>query len=114
MIKNADYRIIEIENIKNGGSLTYIFYAMLPLPIVSAVLFSFPLYFLFKIKNTIFFISLLFAIFVADSILYIYSTSENLNDFNGIISIAVSCCLFILFFIRRFPQLWFLSKESTK
>jgi hypothetical protein len=75
MFKNGNFALLEPENLKVGHSLRYFLFVMLPLPVLSMILFSAPIYFTFRVRNAVYFILLLSAVFTAEYFLYTYLAS---------------------------------------
>jgi hypothetical protein len=110
MFKNADFRLLEIGNVKRGHSITYFLLVMLPLPVISMILFSVPIYYSFKLKNIFLFILLIGGILVSEYFVYVFFTSERHIDMNGIYNGVLSLLFFILFFVKH-SSLMFRQKE---
>lgn len=102
MFKNNDFKIFEIDNLRQGHTLTYFIFIMLPLPIVSMILFSIPLFFLLKLRNIIYIVVSLFIFLLADYFVYVILTSRNFIDLNGFYSGVISLLFFFLFFYKYF------------
>ena len=97
MFKNNDYSLIQLNRIKNSQDVIYYLWIFLFLPVVNFVLFGIPIYYLFKIKNGLYFLLLMSSIFIAEYFIYTYpASSNNLKNglYNGIISAIVFCAIF--------------------
>jgi hypothetical protein len=99
MFKNDNFSLIEFDNLKGGHTLMYFLLIMLPLPIISMILFSAPLYFAFKVKNVIYFILIVSAILVAEYFIYTYLASQA-DSMNGVYNGIISLLLLLLFFFK--------------
>ncbi len=100
MIKNRDYKLLEQQNLLGGHSLTYFVFIMLPLPILSLLLFGLPTYYSFKVKNILGFIILINCVLLAEYFLYTYLASQE-NLWNGIYLAIISILVIALFFYRH-------------
>lgn len=98
MFKNQDYRLIEMDNLLRGYSFIYFAFVMMPLPFFSIILFSLPIYYSFKIKNSVYWGLLMIAILIGKYLFYIFMTSRILYDLNGIYYLLINFIYLILFF----------------
>jgi len=101
MIKNDEYRLLEAENLKEGHSLAYFFYVMLPLPILCMLLFSAPIYYSFRLKKSVYFFSVIPAVLVAEYFLYVFFTTDKHIDMNGIYNAIFSVLFLLVFFFKK-------------
>lgn len=101
MFRNNDFRLLEIDNLKGGGSFTYFFYVMLPLPITCMILFSAPIYYSFKVRSWIYFLLIIAATFIAEYFFYVFFTSGQHPDVTGIYNGIISIVLLFLFFFKH-------------
>jgi hypothetical protein len=100
MFKNKDFKLLEIDNLIHGHTFVYFFLFMLPLPIVSMIIFSAPIYYSFKLKRFFLFALLIGVVFVAEYFLYTHLASTS-NLMNGVYLEVISILLFLLFFYRH-------------
>lgn len=104
MVKNGNYSFLQFGAIKNGEDLFYYLWLLLFMPIICFVLFSVPLYFSFKVKKIVYFMSIISIFLIAEYFLYTYlaSTSNLMNGlYNGVISLA----FFVLFFYNHISKI---------
>ncbi len=104
MFKNGNYQLLEVNSLKNGADLFYYLWVILFLPIVFSVVFSVPLYYLFKTKTLNYFILLFCVFLMLEYVLYTYLASEA-NLYNGIFNAVISVIIFFLMFYKRLPLL---------
>lgn len=97
MLKNGNYSFLQIGDIKNGEDLFYYLWLLLFMPVICIILFSVPLYFSFRLKKTIYFVSLVSFVFIAEYFLYTYLASTS-NLMNGVYNGVISLAFFVLFF----------------
>ena len=103
MFRNNDFTFIQIKDLRNGGDLFLYLWMFLFLPVVCSILFATPLYFIFKIKNIIYFILLIGIVFILEYFLYTYVASQ-LNILNGIYNAIAGLIILPLFFYKSiFP-----------
>lgn len=100
MVKNNDYRLLEVDNLKGGHTLSYFLLIMLPYPLINMLLFSAPIYFSFKVKNIIPFVLIIASFVVAEYFVYVFFTSEKNVDMNGVYNGIISLLFFFLFFLK--------------
>jgi hypothetical protein len=101
MVKNNDYTLLEAENLIGGHTLTYFFLVMLPYPLINMLLFSFPIYYSFKVKKAIYFVLLLAFFLFAEYLVYLlYTSSGEYLNLVGFYNAIISLLLFILFFFK--------------
>lgn len=112
MFKNKNFSLIELENLKGGHSLLYFLLVMLPLPILSMILFSAPIYFSFRVRNAIYFILLMSAILITEYFLYTYLASTG-DAKNGLYNIALSVLLLLVFFFNSIASVFKQSIHKT-
>ena len=113
MLKNNDYTLIQISNLRNGDDVFYYLWLFLFLPVVCSILFSAPIYFTFKVKNGIYFILLLSAILIAEYFLYTYFASQA-DLMNGVYNGIISLLVLILFFFKHISLIFNPNKITTK
>ena len=100
MFKNNDFRLLHFYNLKNGEDWFYYLWLVLFMPVLSMILFSAPIYFIFKTKKAIYFILLMSIILVAEYFLYTYFVSQ-LDLMNGVYNEIISLLVLLLFFYRQ-------------
>jgi len=101
MFKNQDFKLVEKSNLLEGHSLTYFVFVMLPFPLLIMLLFSAPIFYVFKIKNVLIFGLLMAIILIAEYLVYIFMTSRKLYDINGIYYTVLSLSFLMIFFHRQ-------------
>lgn len=106
MVATKNFKLLEIGKIKNGEDLFYYLWIILFIPIVNILLISVPLFLSFKVKNKIYFLSLIVIIFLVEYFVYVYFTSQKYFDVKGIIIEIISCVIFYLFFYRKINTLF--------
>lgn len=113
MIKNNNYALIRISELKTGEDWFYYLWMFLFLPLVAMLIFSVPLYLSFKAKSSVYFTVAVIAVFVAEFFIYTWLASQaNLMNgiYNGIISV-VFLMLFFYRYIKKFYQEGELQKQ---
>ena len=97
MFKNNDYTLIEVSSIRNGEDLLFYLWVFLFLPFMCSLIFTGPLYGMFKGKSGILFLFYLLVILLLEYLFYTFMASR--GDFsngvyNGIIGLLVLLLLF--------------------
>ena len=105
MFKNNNFYFIN-PGIRNVADLFYYLWIFLFLPGLCIVLFSAPIYFAFKVKNTFYFIMIISTIFIGEYFLYTYFASET-NLINGVYNGIMSILFFLLFFFKEISTSFF-------
>lgn len=100
MIKDNSYKLLQINNIRNGQDLFYYLWIVLFFPIIDIILFSIPIYFSFKIKNKLIFILSLLSIFGIEYFMNIYFTSQKAFDTDVILKVTIGVILLGIFFYK--------------
>ena len=100
MFKSKDYSLLNLANLKNVQDWFYYLWLILFMPIVSMILFSWAIYFTFKVKNRAYFVILLSLIFIAEYFVYVFFTSNKHIDVNGVINTIIGLILLILLFFK--------------
>ena len=100
MIMDGDYRLLEFNNIRNGQDLFYYLWIVMFFPIIDIILFSLPLYFGLKIKNKFLVAISLFTIFSIEYFIYVYFTSHQVFDEDGLQKVIISMIIFAIFFYK--------------
>ncbi|CAM3158312.1 VanZ-like domain-containing protein [Chryseobacterium flavum] len=93
-------------HIKNGKDLFYYLWIVLVFPILDIVFFSLPIYYSLKKKKI--WLSVIFACFIIEYILFVYS-KKNIINTDAIANFIISTILFTLFFYRT---IWIKFTES--
>ena len=96
MFKNDNYYLVN-PGIKNAFNLFYYLWMFLSLPLVISIIFSVPIYYLFKIKKIIYFIFISVVVLAIEYAIYTYFVSQ-LDLWNGIYNMIIGVVLFIIFF----------------
>lgn len=105
MFKNNDFYLLEVNSIGNGEDLFYYLWMFLFLPVVCMVVISAPLYFSFKVSNTIYFILIIGAYLVVEYFIYTYLASQA-NLVNGFFNGLISAVFLLLFFYKPIKALF--------
>ncbi|MGY0427012.1 MAG: hypothetical protein ACWIPI_09345 [Polaribacter sp.] len=100
MIKDSNYELLKISNFKSGQDILYHILLFAPLPLISTVIFTIPLYYSFKIKNLIVFIGVFLLYLILEYLIYTYLTSQKPVDVNGVYNVLISIIVFSLMFIK--------------
>jgi hypothetical protein len=99
MFKNSDFTFIKVNEIKTGSDLLYYLWIFLFMPVISIIIFSAPVYFLFKVKNVSYFIIIVVLVLVAEYSIYTYLASQN-DLLNGVYNELISVAVFAIMFFR--------------
>src|SRR5689334_3137537 len=83
MIKNNNYALIRISELKTVEDWFYYLWIFLFLPVVSMSIFSVPLYFSFKVKSSVYFTIAIIGVLVGEFFIYTWLASQA-NLMNGI------------------------------
>lgn len=100
MIKENSFKLLELNNIRNGEDLFYYLWIVLFFPIVDIILFSVPLYYCLKTKNKIYFVLSLLTIFSIEYLMNVYFTSQKVFDVDVFLKVIIGLILFFIFFYR--------------
>ena len=101
MIINNDYKLLQINNIRNGGDLFYYLWIILFFPIVDLIIFSAPIYFSFKTNNRLKFTFKIIGILIIEYFLYAYFTSQNILSRDAVYKVIINSLLLILMFNKN-------------
>jgi len=101
MFKINDFRYLQIGDLRNGEDWFLYLWMILFLPVLNMILFSAPIYFLFRLKSVGYFLLAITAIFLAEYFVYVFFTSEKHVDINGVYNGIVSLLVFCLFFFKE-------------
>ena len=101
MISNNDFRILQLSNVKNGLDLFYFLWILLFFPIIDIILFSVPLFYVFRIKNYLYFFAIFLVIMSAEYFIYAYFTSQKAINQDASLKVLVSFMTLFLFFYKR-------------
>ncbi len=101
MIKDNSFKLLELNNIRNGRDLFYYLWIVLFFPVIDVILFSVPLYYCLRTKNKIYFTVSLLAIFSIEYLMNIYFTSQKLFDINVFLKVIIGLILFFIFFYKN-------------
>ena len=105
MFRHNDYTLTEIDSLRNAEDTFYYLWTFLFLPILSAAIFSAPIFVAFKLNNGIVFILLMTVVFVAEYFFYTYLASQA-DVTNGFYSAAIGLCLFVVLFLKSIIKLF--------
>jgi hypothetical protein len=103
MIKNQDFKLLEIKNLISRASIIDFFIFMMPLPIANIFLFAIPVNELFKSKKLYI---CFFIIFIIQYFAYVFLTSQKYFwDINGICFEIINIVIFSLFFYKHLSSI---------
>ncbi len=98
MIANNDFTMLKgIFHIKNGKDLFYYLWIVLVFPILDIVFFSLPIYYSLKKKKI--WLSVIFACFIIEYLLFVYS-KKNILNIDAAVNFIISVILLLLFFYK--------------
>lgn len=98
MIANSDFTMLKgIFHIKNGKDLFYYLWIVLVFPILDIVFFSLPIYYSLKKKKI--WLSVIFACFIIEYLLFVYS-KKNILNIDAIVNFIISVALLGIFFYK--------------
>lgn len=100
MIKDSNYDLLKTGNFKSGQDILYHILLFAPLPLISTIIFTIPLYYSFKIKNLIVFTGVFLLYLILEYLIYTYLTSQKSVDVNGVYNALISIIVFSLMFIK--------------
>lgn len=97
MIVNNEFKLLQVNNIKNGQDLFYYLWIVLFFPIVDMILFATPLYYSLRGKN---FFSVLgiVTILLIEYFIYAYFNSQKLFNQDALLKMIISMSVLIIFF----------------
>jgi len=101
MFKDSNFKLLNVNNIKNGADLFYFLWLLLFLPVVCMIIFTALLYFSFRVKNAVYFFLIIGVTFIAEYFLYVYLTSQKQIDINGVYNGILSILFLLLFFFKH-------------
>lgn len=104
MIINNEFKLLQINNIKNGTDLFYCLWIVLFFPIVDMILFATPLYLGLKSKKLLNFILIVIIVFLIEYFIYAYFTSQKLVNRDAYFKVVISIILLGIFFYKTFFQ----------
>lgn len=105
MFKNNDFTLIQVNELKGFNDWFFYLWMFLFLPVVCSIIFGIPLYFMFKLKSSIYFIALVGVLVIAEYFLYTNFASQ-LDLTNGIYNGLLTLLFFILFFYKQIALLF--------
>ncbi len=112
MFKNNDFYFVN-PGIRNGADLFYYLWIFLFLPVVCMFIFTAPLYFIFKKKNTIYFTLIIIVFLVAEYFIYTYFASQA-NLMNGLYNEVIGLLILFIFFFRYINLIFKRNKIEIK
>ena len=101
MISTNNFKLLEINNIKNPGDLFYYLWIVLFIPVVNMLFFSVPFFLSFRVKKTIYFFVIIGVITFLEYLTYVYFTSQKHIDFRGVIIEIIGLILFYFLFFKK-------------
>ncbi len=99
MIKNNRLNILNANNFKSIEDIIYYILIFLPLPLISIILSSVPIYLTFKKGNVITFFMTFSIVFLIEYSIYTYLASEA-DPLNGIYYILIGFLLLLILFYK--------------
>ncbi|MBC6492286.1 hypothetical protein BC349_14590 [Flavihumibacter stibioxidans] len=100
MLVTNNFKMLQIQNIKNGSDLFYYLWIISLIPVINMILFSAPLFLAFKAKRRIYFLVLVGLVIVAEYFVYVYFTSQKHIDVRGVAIELIGLVVFYLCFFR--------------
>lgn len=97
---NNEFKLLQINNIKNGQDLFYYLWIVLFFPIVDMILFATPLYFSFKAKKILNFVISIIAILLFEYFIYAYFTSQKILNQDAFLKVIISIIVLLAFFYK--------------
>ncbi|MEZ5016427.1 MAG: hypothetical protein R2800_05190 [Flavipsychrobacter sp.] len=97
-ILRGQVAVDELRSLDNLPSLAYYFFILAFIPIIVLLVLSFPIHLSFRIKHVVGFLVANLILLLVDIYIYIFFTSQNLKDINGVYLLVISCFTFFLFF----------------
>lgn len=101
LIKNQDYTLLSVHELKSGGDVFYYLWTFLFIPTVTGLILIAPLYYSFKIENPLLFSMTVIVLLILDYLGYSYFTSQKIIDFYGMVSIVIGIISFVLCFFKN-------------
>jgi hypothetical protein len=99
MFKNNDFTLVGLNELKNSKGWFYYLWIFLFLPVVCGLIFSAPIYFMFKVRNVVLFLFLISTVLIAEYLLYTYFASEA-DLMNGVYNAVISILFLLLLFFK--------------
>jgi ABC-type Na+ efflux pump permease subunit len=97
MIINDEFKLLQVNNIKNGQDLFYYLWIVLFFPIVDMILFATPLYYSLRAKS-LFSVLGIVTILVIEYFIYAYFTSQKVFNQDAFLKMIISMIVLIIFF----------------
>ena len=113
MIATNNFKLLGIDNIKNGNDLFYYLWIVLFIPIMNMIFFSFPYFLSFKIKKRGYFFLSIGLIVLLEYLGYVYFTSQKSIDVKGIYISLISLCILYFLFFRRINS-YIINNKATQ
>ena len=105
MFKSDNYALIEFSKLKTNEDWFYYLWIFLFMPMVCLIIFTAPMFFSFRIKNSIYFSLTILAIVLVEYVLYTWLASQ--ADFmNGIYNGLLTLLLFAILFFKRIKVIY--------
>jgi len=98
MFRNNNFYLVD-PGIRDVADLFYYLWIFLSLPVFISVLFSFPIYYSFRMKKTIYFVLINILVLIAEYFIYTCFASQ-LNSWNGIYNTIIGIVLLGIFFYK--------------
>ena len=100
MMINNEFKLLQINNIKNGTDLFYYLWIVLFFPIVDMILFAAPLYFGLKARKALSFIMIIIITLLIEYFIYAYFTSQKLVNRDALFKVIISLIILFIFFYK--------------
>ena len=101
MVLNNDFKLLQINNIHDGGDLFYYLWIVLFFPIVDFILFSAPLYLSFKIKYFVNFTCVFVLILIVEYFVYAFFTSQKIYSRDSLIKVIINIIVLFIMFRKK-------------
>jgi len=113
MVKNNNYGLLKLFEMKNFEDFVYYFFIFLFLPTVYIILFLLPLHYIFKLKKPLYFITLISVIFLLEYGIYTYLASTS-NFTNGMYNALIGLLIFCFMFGKKIKEKFSLQDKSIE
>ncbi|SHJ73129.1 hypothetical protein SAMN04488508_1281 [Aquimarina spongiae] len=105
MIKSNNYKIPNIAKSRISEDAFYYLLLYIPLPLISIILFTAPLYYSLKSKSMSIFAAVFALYLIIEYFIYTYLTSQSHIDENGVLNLIIGIIIFGIMFYKHFKQI---------
>jgi hypothetical protein len=105
MFKSKNYGFLKVQEIKNGEDLFYYLWLFLFLPVVCMIIFTVPMYYLFKTNRLIYCLLIWAIIIIVEYLCYTYLASQA-DLLNGVYNAIISVLVLYLLFYKHINNLY--------